>query len=149
MSPSPGIIHQTIVYKIAMLLGNEIEGCEACAVLGEVDWKVHENTVAKPDVVMICNESNEEYITKTPEIVVEVISPSSALRDEKYKFDIYEQEKTPFYILAYPKEGKAKIYRLKDDRLSKEGDFFTETYQFDQLTCPVKIDFSKVFKPNE
>ncbi len=35
-------------------------------------------------------------------IVVEVISPSSAKRDEKYKFKIYEDEKVPYYILVYP-----------------------------------------------
>lgn len=146
MSPAPTIIHQAIAYKIAMLLGNQIEDCERCLVLGEADWKIHENTVLKPDVVLICDEPNEIYITKTPEIVVEVISPTTALRDEKFKFEIYEKEKVPYYLLAYPNESKVKLYQLKNGQYSKEGDFFTETYHFNGLTCPVQINFNQVFK---
>jgi Uma2 family endonuclease len=50
----------------------------------------------KPDVVLICDEPNDQYITSTPEIVVEIISQSSAKRDEVFKFEIYEREKVPY-----------------------------------------------------
>ncbi len=146
MSPAPNIIHQAIAYRIAMLLGNQVEDCERCLVLGEEDWKIHENTVLKPDVVLICDEQNEDYLTRAPEIIVEVISPSTATRDEKFKFEIYEKEKVSFYLLVYPKEYKVKLYKLENNKYIKEGDFFTETYHFEGLTCPVKLNFNDVFK---
>ena len=146
MSPSPTIIHQTIASNILFEIRRSMGECENCVVITEEDWKVNENTVLKPDVVLICNELNDNYITKSPELVVEVISSSTAKRDEKFKFNIYEKEKVPYYILAYPKEFKAKIFKLKGDKYSKEGDFFTEIYNFDGLTCPVRIDFDAVFK---
>jgi len=146
MSPAPGLLHQAIAYQIAMQLGKQVEDCEKCLVLGEADWKISENTVLKPDVVLICDEPNENYMTKSPELIVEVISPSTAQRDEKYKFDIYQREKVPFYLLAYPDECKVKLFRLKDDAFSKEGDFFTETYRFEGLSCDLEINFDQVFK---
>ncbi len=148
MAPSPMIDHQTVLFDIAGELRNEIKKCPKCMVLGEQDWKIGEYTVLKPDVVLICNEPNLAYITKAPLIVVEIVSPSSAKRDEKYKFKIYEEEKVPYYMLVYPKESKVKIYKLKDDKYSKEGDFFSETYEFSELECRVKIDFKEVFLKN-
>jgi len=91
MTPSPLITHQAIAYAIARELGNQIEACENCLVLGGQDYKVTEDTVLKPDVAMICDEPAEAYITKAPEIVVEVVSKSSARNDEHYKFARYEE----------------------------------------------------------
>ena len=146
MTPSPMIPHQTIIVAVTSQLYEQLEDCEKCLVLAEEDWKISEDTVLKPDIMIVCDEKNLEYVTKTPELVVEVISKSSALRDEKYKFSIYEKEKVKYYILIYPHDKKGKIYKLKDAKYEKVGDFFNEVYEFDDLTCKVKIDFDKVFK---
>ena len=74
-------------------IGNQLDDCELCEVLGEVDYKVNEDTVLRPDIVLTCGETNESHLTKAPEIVVEIISKSSAKRDEVYKFDIYGRKK--------------------------------------------------------
>lgn len=123
MSPSPAISHQAIAGKILTELMNSIGGCEKCLALAGEDWKIGSDTVLKPDVVLICDEPNELYITKAPEIVVEVVSQSSAKRDEVFKFDIYEREKVPYYIIVYPDDCKAKLYRLENGGFSKQGDF--------------------------
>jgi len=146
MAPAPMIKHQTLSYRLGMLLGNQLEDCEECEVLGEEDWKIGSDTVLRPDVVVICEEPNEEYITKTPEIVVEIISSSTAKKDETFKFDIYEKEAVPYYILIYPDDLKAKVYKLKDGKFFKEGDFFKEIYKFEGLTCELELDFDRLFK---
>ncbi|MEE9372347.1 MAG: Uma2 family endonuclease, partial [Saprospiraceae bacterium] len=76
MAPSPEIKHQAIAGKILNELMNSIGDCERCLVLGEEDWKIRNDTVLKPDVVLICDEPNDKYITKTPEIIAEVVSKS-------------------------------------------------------------------------
>ena len=146
MAPAPIIKHQGLAYKIAMLLGIEIEKCDKCEVLGEEDWKISDDTVVRPDVVLICDEPNEDYITKAPEIIIEVISPSTAKKDEKYKFSIYESEKVPYYILIYPNENKAKVYKLEKNKYEKQGDFFNQMYRFENTTCKPEIDFDRLFK---
>jgi Uma2 family endonuclease len=146
MAPAPIIKHQSLSYRLGMLFGNQLEECDECEVLGEEDWVVSSDTVLRPDVVVICDEPSCEHITKAPEIVVEIISPSTAKKDETYKFDIYEKEAVAYYILIYPDSNKAKLYKLKDGKFFKEGDFFKEIYKFDGLTCELELDFDRLFK---
>lgn len=146
MSPAPMRKHQSIATKIISYLDTQLEECSLCEVLGEVDYKVDEATVLRPDVVLTCNETNDTYLTKAPEIVVEIISKSTAKRDEKYKFEIYESQKVKYYILVYPDDLVAKVYKLDDKKYDKQGDFSLESYKFEDTECGVSIDFEKVFK---
>jgi len=145
MAPAPVISHQFLATEISRLLGNQIEDCEKCFVVMEEDYKIDEYNILKPDVSMICNQF-DKYITKAPEIVVEVISPSTARRDEKTKFQIYQEEGVKYYILIYPNELKAKLYKLENRKYVKEGDFTDESYKFENLTCEIEVNFEKVFK---
>jgi len=143
MAPAPKIDHQVLAAEIAYELRRNLE-CEECAVVLEEDWIIDEDLVLKPDVALICNERGD-FITKAPKIIVEVVSPSTAKRDEKIKFEIYEKEKVPYYILVYPNFLKAKIYKLIDGKYDKVGDFVEEEAIFD-LECATKIDFASVFR---
>ena len=146
MSPAPTIKHQSIELRIAKLFDDEVEGCNQCEIVTEVDYKLSDNTVLRPDVVLICNESHDAYITKAPEVIVEIISKSTAKRDEKYKFEIYEQEKVNYYIIVYPDELIAKVYKLKNGKYDKQGDFFNQEYKFENTICKPVLDFEKLFK---
>ena len=146
MAPAPMIKHQSIAYEIAYELKGTSRKCKECVVLGEADWKVNDDTVLKPDVVLICNETNEAYMTKAPEIIVEVISKSTAKRDEIHKFKIYEEEKVKYYVIVYPNDLKAKVYKLEGKEYTKEGDFSLETYDFEETTCNPSVNFANVFE---
>jgi len=146
MSPAPVRIHQNIAYEIARLLGNQVVDCQICEVLGEIDYKVNEETTLRPDVVLTCNDPGEAYLTKAPEIIVEIISKSTAKRDEVYKFDIYEKEKVKYYIIVYPDDFRAKVYKLDGKEYDKQGDFTSEIYSFEETTCKVSLDFEELFK---
>ena len=146
MAPAPMINHQAIAYAVSRELMDSIDECRECLVFGEADWKVNDDTIVKPDVVLICNETNEAYMTKAPEIIVEVISKSTAKRDEKTKFKLYEEEKVKYYIIVYPTDLKAKVYRLENGKYTKEGDFLTDSYDFEETSCKASIDFEKVFR---
>jgi Uma2 family endonuclease len=146
MAPSPMRKHQSIASKIISNLDKQIDECISCEVLGEVDYKIEEDTLLRPDVVLTCGETHEAYLTKAPEIIVEIISKSTAKRDEKYKFDIYEAEKVKYYILIYPEDLNAKIYKLDNKKYDKQGDFSMQSYFFEDTTCSISIDFEKIFR---
>lgn len=146
MSPAPMVSHQAIAYAFARALGNSADACDDCLVLGEVDYRLADDTVFRPDVVLICNEPHDVYITKAPEIIVEVVSPSTQKRDEEYKLRRYEAAGVKYYLLVYPDTLIAVIFKLIDVRYEKVGEFSTETYAFDTTTCKAAIDFGKVFK---
>ena len=146
MAPSPSIKHQSIGTKIITLLVNSIKDCTECLVLYEQDWKVSENTTIKPDVVLVCNETGDSYITRRPEIVIEIISKSSIQRDEIIKHDLCANEKVPYYIVVYPDDLKAKVFKLEDAKYVKVDDFTHTVLDFDALPCSASIDFKKVFQ---
>jgi len=145
MAPAPMKKHQSLASEIIYHLREQLNNCLECEVLGKVDHKVNDDTILRPDIALTCNETNEAYLVKAPEIVIEIISPSTAKRDEKYKFEIYEEEKVKYYILVYPDSLSAKVYKLDGKSFNKVGDFTQESYKFENTTCKVELDFKKVF----
>ncbi len=146
MSPAPMINHQAIATKFIAQLDHKLDNCDRCLVLGEEDYKLSDDTVLRPDVVLICDEPNEVYITKAPEIIIEIISKSTARNDEQYKFLKYEEEKVKYYIIVYPDDLIAKVYKLVNAKYDKQGDFSKEIYNFEDTLCKVSIDFDKIFQ---
>ena len=146
MAPAPMRKHQSLESEIIYNLRDQISECKICEVLAEVDYKISDDTIVRPDVVLTCGETNESYLTKAPEIIVEIISKSTAKRDENYKFDIYEAEKVKYYIIVYPDDLIAKVYKLDEKKYDKQGDFSTEIYEFGETSCGIHLDFEKVFR---
>jgi len=146
MAPSPLVTHQSVLLKIAAQLENEIAVCEKCLVLTETDYEVAEDTILRPDVLLICSEIGER-VDRTPELIFEVLSPSTARRDESVKFEIYRQEGVLYYILVDPRRRRAKVYRLGDSgQYVKAGDFSDERYRFELEECAIDFDFSKIWR---
>lgn len=145
MAPAPMVKHQKLASEFVYIIREQLEDCVMCDVVSEVDYKVNDNTILRPDVALICNDDGENYITKAPEIVVEIISPSTARRDEVYKFDIYEEEKVKYYLLVYPEDLRAKLYKLDGKEYDKVGDFTNESYNFEETSCGIEIDFKRLF----
>ncbi|HIP59125.1 MAG TPA: Uma2 family endonuclease [Campylobacterales bacterium] len=145
MAPSPMRDHQRIGAELLSFLADEVRECEECEVVYELDYIVDSENVLRPDIALICGEESD-YIRKAPKIVIEIVSSSTARRDEKVKFEIYEREKVLYYILVYPKTLDAKIYKIENNIYQKQGDFTKEKYLFDELECKVEVDFKEVFK---
>ena len=148
MAPAPVRIHQNVAVELVYAMKRSLETLECaedCLVSIENDWKVSYTTVVRPDIVLTCGDEGERYLTKAPKIVVEIVSPSSAKKDELIKYELYEKERVGYYVLVYPEDRKAKIYRHDGERFVKVGDFTNETYRFEGIDCPIKVDFSEVF----
>ena len=146
MTPSPVIRHQGIASKLVSSLDSSIEGCAKCLVLHEQDWMIDEATILRPDVVLVCDEPGDAYITRRPEIIFEVISHSSIKMDEEIKFRIYADEKVPYYIIVYTNDFKARVFKLNGGHYIKIADFTHENLDFDELPCQASVDFDAVFK---
>lgn len=149
MSPMPILKHQKITNKIGRQLDEIFDECKNCQVLQPVDWKIDEHTIVQPDNLVICHTpKNEYYLTKAPEIVFEVLSKSTAKKDLGIKFDLYEKEGVKFYFIINPDDEVAKVYKLKEGRYIKIGDFSDEILDFSIDKCDKKLsfDFSKIWE---
>jgi len=148
MSPAPMITHQSISAKIARQLDELFQECSKCKTLLPVDWKIAEDTVVQPDNLVICHEPrNPAYISQAPVIIFEILSKSTAKKDETVKFDLYEREGVKYYILVNPDEKVAKAYQLKDGKYIKLIDTYDETIKFEITKCKsdMEFDFSKIW----
>jgi Uma2 family endonuclease len=145
MAPSPMYGHQFVNLKIARQLDEKLDDCSKCHSVIEMDWQISEDSVVRPDSMVICYEPDDR-LTKKPEIVFEVSSKSTARRDEILKFDLYQSEGVKYYILVYPEIKKAKVYQLIDLVYKKMGDFSDEVYTFEADSCKIDFDFNFIWR---
>ncbi len=147
MSPAPMIKHQSISNKIAWQLQELFRECETCQSLLPVDWKIDEDTIVQPDNLVICHQpQNEAYISKAPEIIFEILSKSTAVKDQHLKYELYEKEGVKYYIIVNPDDTIAKIYALQNGRYIKVDDAYDEIITFKIDKCKaITFDFSKIW----
>ena len=146
MFPAPVKRHQMLCGYIFSEIVSSLEECPECEVLIDEGWKIDSTTILKPDVALVCHDRNPKYISKTPEIIFEVISPSTAKKDEGLKYFLYENEGVGYYILIYPDDLIAKMYHLSGGKYKKVAEFDAETVSFDDITCPFSFNFDAIFK---
>jgi Uma2 family endonuclease len=75
-----------------------------------------EYDTVQPDVLVVCdkNKMTKANIQGAPDLVVEVLSPSTAVKDRKTKKSLYEKYDVGEYILIHPIELYAERFILKD-----------------------------------
>jgi Uma2 family endonuclease len=145
MAPSPSISHQSISFALSFMLGEQLRDCLHCQVLFETDVEFGDDTVVRPDVLVICHAPEGERITRAPSLIAEVVSPESARHDEHTKLALYAAEGVAHYLLLYPQQRKLKAYRLHEGRYIKAGDFHAETHDIDLGPCAVQLDCSRLW----
>jgi Uma2 family endonuclease len=146
MSPAPSIKHQKVSDNIAWQLNQLLRDCKKCFSLLPVDWKIDENTIVQPDNLVICYEpEKEEYITKAPTLIFEILSKSTVMKDTKIKYELYEKEGVNHYVIVDPSEKVAKVFKLKNGRYEKIKDAQNEKIKMDLKECEVEFDFSLIW----
>ncbi len=145
MSPSPMVTHQFINMKIARQLDEKLDNCKFCHALFETDVEFNDDTIVRPDTIVICYEP-QERLNRTPDIVFEIISKSTAKKDEILKFDLYEKEGVKYYALVYGDGEKVKLYKLENYKYVKISDFHDEIYLFELDKCNIEFDFGFIWK---
>lgn len=146
MSPMHTSKHQRISNNIAWELNKMLADCKRCKALLPVDWKVSDDTVVQPDNLVVCDYEDAAYITKTPVVIFEVLSPSTAIKDATIKFDIYEREGVKYYCMVDPNDQIAKLYILIDGRYAKVIDTASAKVPFDIEDCHGEFDFSQIWE---
>ena len=145
MAPSPFWKHQRIISILVRQIEEQLEKClQNCYVCQEVDWIIDRDTVVRPDVVVLCKKV-EEYIKSPPEVIFEIISKSTAFKDENLKFHLYEKEKVKYYALVYPELKKVRIFKLEGNRYEKVFDSENGSFTFN-MKCKFSINLNKLWR---
>ena len=146
MSPAPHPQHQRIVARVWSELSTNLT-CPECEVfISPIDWKIDQKTVVQPDVAIFCEETNKPYFTRTPPLIVEVLSKSTVLNDFNIKFKLYEAQKVRHYIIIDPDKYIADIFELQNDRYQLQKKVVQkEILEFEWHSCQTKLNFGNIF----
>lgn len=125
MSPSPTPIHQYVVAEIVGQLYAFLKAHRIGRVAVEVDVHLGRSPhggdlVYRPDIVYLRNErvaSNLQCIREAPDLVVEVVSPTSRQFDRETKRMDYERFGVLEYWIIDPEKETMTFYRLVESRL--------------------------------
>lgn len=126
MMATPSRIHQKISGEIFRQLANYLEGkkCEVYPApfgvrLFEQDADVPENvdTVVEPDISVVCDvDKLDKYGCKgAPDMIIEVLSPSSLRHDRLVKLNLYQQAGVREYWIVDPENRAVQVFLQHKD----------------------------------
>lgn len=143
-SPDPGFDHQKISGRIHFQLENLLKNCKKCQAILPIDRRLDTETddnVIQPDNMIYCKEVKKSFITDSPSLIFEIISPSSVLKDRVIKYKIYETQGVKYYVIIDPESKIADVFELEENKYVKIAETKNDTLNF-ELDDDCKIDFN-------
>jgi Uma2 family endonuclease len=137
MTPAPDDPHQKVaIHGVAVLLNMKLEGEIR---FSPIDVYLDDENVLQPDIMWVSKDNPRCKLVEgrrwhgAPDLVIEILSPSTARRDKTVKFDLYERYGVrEYWMLDYLAEY-LEVYGLQDGRFVKIGIFGPE----ETFTSPV------------
>ncbi len=123
-SPSPTPLHQKLLTVVLSQIDRYVEENAIGDVFNELDVHLGRgprgaDLVYRPDIVFIRSGRlplSAKHVQIAPDLVVEVVSPSSASLDYETKKGDYERAGVLEYWIIDPEENSMTFFRLKDGR---------------------------------
>jgi Uma2 family endonuclease len=143
VTPSPRRAHQRVVTELSRILGNFVESA-SCGELYVAPFDVVFSLfdVIEPDILYVSKERGsiitEKNVQGAPDLVVEVLSQSTAEIDRTIKLKLYARYGVQECWLIDPEECSAEIYR----RQGQHVELVARLQTFDSLTTPLLPGFS-------
>ena len=123
-----------------------VSDCPDCRALFEIDVEFSGDTVVRPDALVVCYPFEGERLRRAPDLIFEVVSPSSLWRDERVKHELYRIEGVVYYIRVYPERTLAQVFRLISNEYRLVGEFTGEKCTFELSKCSIDFDFARLWR---
>ncbi len=151
MTPPPTFNHQKVVANLLLILGSHVRSRKLGDVLASpIGVELSRHDVVQPDVLFLSGRRSS--IAKTdglhgaPDLVVEVLSPSTAGIDRLRKYRAYERAGVREYWIVDPPSLSVEVVefgRARRTRVFKEGQYF-ESAILPGLTVKLDEIFSRL-----
>lgn len=119
MSPQPLVQHNYVVTNIGRIFATYLLGKTCRAFVDGVDVYLDEKNHYVPDAMIVCDRSKirRRGIYGAPDLVVEVLSPSTMMHDRGPKMRHYAEAGVREYWLITPEARTVEVYLNQDGRL--------------------------------
>ena len=113
MSPRPSFNHNQVAYNIATLFANYLKGKKCTPIADGMALYLNDENHFVPDFMVVCapDKIKNDGVHGAPDLVVEVLSPSTARNDKTHKKETYAKCGVREYWLVSPEEKSLDVYR--------------------------------------
>lgn len=158
MSPAPRRMHQKVVFIICGQFYNYFKGKECEVYDAPFDVRLIKNTsqkgkdienIVQPDISVICDRSklDDRGCVGAPDLIVEILSRSTAKIDYNEKFNLYEANGVKEYWIINPESKTVETYILVEEKYERNL-FFEDATGI--ITTPLfpklEIDCKEMFR---
>ncbi|GGI44045.1 hypothetical protein GCM10008018_05140 [Paenibacillus marchantiophytorum] len=135
MPPAPSTTHQRILRSMFLELHTFLQGSSCEVFIAPFDVRLSEteeydnpDTVCQPDLSVICNPTqiDDKGGKGAPKLIVEILSPSTAIKDRNQKFKTYEKFGVLEYWIVDPAHQTVEVYGLEQGLFQKRDVFGKE-----------------------
>ena len=127
MSPAPSRHHQDVLARLFYALFDYFKEKECEVYIAPFDVRLPDKeeakdteilTVVQPDISIICDRKklDDRGCVGPPDLIIEILSPSTAAKDLKVKRMLYEQHGVQEYWLLHPIDKVAMLYTLTKEK---------------------------------
>lgn len=156
MMAPPSRAHQAASISLASQLYQFLDGkpCEAYAAPfavrlfeGADDDPESVDTVVEPDISVICDPSklDEHGCKGAPDLVIEILSPSTQRHDRVTKFNLYQQAGVREYWIVNTEDKTVQIFALTEGVLRPVESYGKDELAKSRVLEGCEIDLTKVF----
>ena len=162
MAPSPQPSHQEISMQISIEIGSYLRGKVCRAFAAPIDVFLFEDTRHKwidenvrnwviPDFIVVCDPDKikRNKILGAPDLVVEIISSSSAKIDRIDKRLAYQRAGVKEYWIIDPANQLVEVYQLRDHSLELQNVYKREDTIPVHVLNSLEIDLTVIFPERE
>ncbi|MCL2703205.1 MAG: Uma2 family endonuclease [Defluviitaleaceae bacterium] len=125
MSPGHSTNHGAVSFNISSIFRRYLKGKPCRIVPDGIYLRLSEKDRFLPDVMIVCDK--EKYKTDAvygaPDLVVEVLSPSTKNYDRGYKKSVYEKFGVKEYWLVNTDSRSVEVHLLRDGRLEFDNEY--------------------------
>lgn len=140
MTPSPSTRHQRISSRLQAGLFNFLAGreCEVFPAPFDIELRTgdaglgdnaEKTQVVIPDLSVICDKTKlgENKYVGSPELIIEILSPSNQAHDLVKKLNLYMQSGVKEYWIVNPLLNTVQIYGLNEEKQYRQVEVLKET----------------------
>ena len=152
VTPSPVSRHQKISINLSGIVWNFLRTNplgEIFAAPYDVVFSREPPQVVVPDLVFVATEHlsliTEKNLQGVPDLLVEILSPTTATIDRRVKHSLYERFGVPEYWIVNPERNTVQVFRLSGGRYGAALEFGTGDRLETPLLPGLSIPLSEVF----
>ena len=155
MSPAPSRSHQDISGELFFQLRSQLTDRTCRAYLAPFDVRLSHgdetddeiDTVVQPDIVVVCdrNKLDDKGCKGAPDLVIEILSPSTSSKDLHEKFRLYERVGVKEYWIVHPLDRTVIVFRRDGESFGCPAMYAAEDRIEVALLGELVVDLKMVF----